>query len=71
MRAIDGEDLELLVVNATHPARAVGGFAVPWRNIGIAEGGQTRFTGGNCSSDRERASWRSLVLRARVIGERR
>src|ERR1700722_16936910 len=43
VRAVDGEDLELLPCNVPHPAGSVGGCSVGGRHVWIAKRGQPRF----------------------------
>jgi len=45
MHAIDGKDLKGAIVDAADPAVAVGGFAIPGLNVGIAESSETRLPG--------------------------
>jgi hypothetical protein len=44
MGAINGENLELLCFDASHPTCGVGRFAVGGRHVWIPKGGESRFS---------------------------
>ena len=46
VRTVNGENLKGLGIDTAHPTSTVRGFAVPRRDIGIAEGGEARLAGG-------------------------
>src|SRR3981081_1431026 len=45
VRAVDGKDLEFLIINVPDPARDIAGFAIPGIDHGIAISGETSLAG--------------------------